>query len=99
MEFILFNEQDIRIGDVVGYREWSDNHSSSFYEWRIDKMRIDEMEHNVDILIWSPFKENWVFLHEEIEYIEHTDNNGIIHFYRKNKYENWEEFFKSDVNN
>ena len=92
---ILMNDQmRVRTGDTVGTIEVTDGVVTKTL-WKVEAVRTTETKHNFDVQVWCPFKQEWVYVHEEIDIVIHPigdmpNAQQFYEIYQKNKYGNWE---------
>ena len=89
-DFIIMEDQmRIRTGDTVGTIEVANGIVTKTL-WKVEAVRTIETEHNFDVQVWCPFKQEWVRMHEELDIVIHPNTQQLCEIYKKNKYGNWE---------
>ena len=87
-DILMNNQVRIRTGDTVGTLEVKNGVVTKTL-WKVEAVRTTETKHNFDVQVWCPFKQQWVYVHEEIDVVIHPSGQ-FYEIYQKNKYGNWE---------
>lgn len=92
-KLIMEDEMRIRIGDTVGQIR-NENGIETRSMWKVEAVKIVKTEYNFDLMVWCPFKQDWVYAHEDLDFVIHPVDieDRPCQTFRKIEDNNWEEF-------